>query len=256
MFEEPYRWVEAIQNRRDYLQEQLSGGSPVVALPYDKGILFATVGKGSAKLFEIYDLIALGGIGHPADLEKLRNVVLDISHVEGFNRSPGDVTIRRLMKFGLAPMVKQAFEEVLHAPYIVKILMAEISPVSGKRLFFRLNYDGVFDEADHGMVLAGDAETTKRMESYFETIDKKSDPPLKKTLQAALRLWAISISPSPDDEKKAGSLPGNGELDRLLKKHLKDHEIELAFLDQTQAGSAKFRISSQKEIQAGLKGWL
>ncbi len=256
MFEEPYRWVEAIQNRRDYLEEQLSGGSPVVALPYKEGILFATVGKGSAKLFEIYDLIALGGIGHPADLEKLRNVVLDISHVEGFNRSPGDVTIRRLMKFGLAPMVKQAFEEVLHAPYIVKILMAEINTITGKRLFFRLNYDGMFDEGDQGMILAGTAEMTRRMEAYFQTIKKKPVPTFEKTLQVALRTWTVSIVPPQANEKETGSLPDNDELDRLLKKHLKDHQIELALLDQAQAGSAKYRIPSQEEIKTGLKGWL
>ncbi|MFQ5579381.1 MAG: proteasome subunit alpha [Nitrospiria bacterium] len=255
MFEEPYRWVEAIQNRRDYLDEQLSGGSPVVALPYKDGILFATVGKKSAKLFEIYDLIALGGVGHPADLEKLRNVVLDISHVEGFNRSPGDVTIRRLMKFGLAPMVKQAFEEVLHAPYIVKILMAEINPVTGKCLFFRLNYDGVFEEADHGMILAGTTEITRRMESYFKTLEKKTPPDFKQALKSALRTWAVSISPPPDDQKGPESLPCNDQLDRLLIKHIKDHETEVVLLDQTQAGSAKYRVPSKEEIKAGLSGW-
>ena len=32
MTEEPYRWVEAISNRREYIEHQLSGGSPIVAL--------------------------------------------------------------------------------------------------------------------------------------------------------------------------------------------------------------------------------
>ena len=31
MTEEPYRWLEAVGNRRDYVREQLKGGSPVLA---------------------------------------------------------------------------------------------------------------------------------------------------------------------------------------------------------------------------------
>ncbi len=72
MYEEPYRWVEAVGNRRTYLDEQFRQGSPVVALGYDGGLLLTTVSKGTSKLYEIYDRIALGGMGHPADLEKLR----------------------------------------------------------------------------------------------------------------------------------------------------------------------------------------
>ena len=36
MYEEPYRWVEAVGNRRQYLDEQFKQGSPVVALTYEE----------------------------------------------------------------------------------------------------------------------------------------------------------------------------------------------------------------------------
>ena len=98
MYEEPYRWVEAVGNRRTYLDEQFRQGSPVVALGYDGGLLLTTVSKGTSKLYEIYDRIALGGMGHPADLEKLRFSLLEMAHTEGFNRSPSDVTGSRLVK--------------------------------------------------------------------------------------------------------------------------------------------------------------
>ena len=100
MYEEPYRWVEAVANRRQYLDEQFKQGSPVVALTYDGGILLTTVSKGTPKLYEIYDRLALGGMGHPTDLEKLRFSLLEMAHVEGFNRSPSDVTGSRLVKYG------------------------------------------------------------------------------------------------------------------------------------------------------------
>ncbi len=124
MYEEPYRWVEAVGNRRQYLDGQFVQGSPVVGVTCDQGILLMTMSKGTPKLYEIYDRLAFGGMGHPADLERLRFTLLEMAHVEGFNRSASDVTGGRLVKYGMAPVVKQAFEEVLKAPFIVKILLA------------------------------------------------------------------------------------------------------------------------------------
>ena len=43
MIEEPYRWVEAIANRREYIEAQLAPGSPIASLGYRDGILFLTV---------------------------------------------------------------------------------------------------------------------------------------------------------------------------------------------------------------------
>src|SRR5574340_82904 len=139
MYEEPYRWVEAVGNRRQYLDEQFAQGAPVVALTYADGILLVTVSRGTPKLYEIYDRIALGGMGHPADLEKLRFSLLEMAHVEGFNRSPSDVTGSRLVKYGIAPVIKQAFEEVFKAPFIVKILLAELRQKREKDAFLTIN---------------------------------------------------------------------------------------------------------------------
>jgi proteasome alpha subunit len=257
MFEEPYRWVEAIRNRREYLEEQLSAGSPIVGLSYENGILLATIGSGTPKLYEIYDQIAFGGIGHPADLEKLRNAMLDMAHIEGFNRSPVDVTVRRLMKFGLAPMVKQAFEEVLRAPHIVKIIMAEISAPSEKPLFFRLNYDGVVEEREKNLVLAGSAGTTRRMERFLSGAGDTASLSFKDALQIALRTWAVSeYQDDPNIEKNEEVLPAADRLDPLLKKDLQERVIEVALLDRTQLGTSKYRMAADEEIQASLKGWL
>ena len=38
MIEEPYRWVEAIANRREYIETQLAAGSPIAAVGYRDGI--------------------------------------------------------------------------------------------------------------------------------------------------------------------------------------------------------------------------
>jgi proteasome alpha subunit len=92
MIEEPYRWVEAIANRREYIEAQLASGSPIAALGYRDGILFLTVGQARQKIFEIYDRIAMGAIGHPGDIERLRMAAIELASTEGFTRSAGDVS--------------------------------------------------------------------------------------------------------------------------------------------------------------------
>ena len=73
MIEEPYRWVEAIANRREYIEAQLASGSPIAALGYRDGILFLTLGRTRQKIFEIYDRIAMGAIGHPGRHRAIAN---------------------------------------------------------------------------------------------------------------------------------------------------------------------------------------
>ena len=55
MTEEPYRWLEAIGNRREYIREQMKGGTPVFAVSRPEGILLLGVGIGHSKVFEVYD---------------------------------------------------------------------------------------------------------------------------------------------------------------------------------------------------------
>src|SRR5262249_18146722 len=167
MYEEPYKWVEAVGNRRHYLDEQFKQGSPVVALAYETGILLLTVSRGTPKLYEIYDRLALGGMGHPADLEKLRFSLLEMAHVEGFNRSPSDVTGSRMVKYGIAPVIKQAFEEVFKAPFIIKILLAELGQKADKDSFLTINYDGTFEEGARCAVLAATPTVEQEMTAYL-----------------------------------------------------------------------------------------
>ena len=91
MIEEPYRWVEAVANRREYVETQLAPGSPIAAVSCRDGILFVTMGRTRQKLFEIYDRIAMGAIGHPGDIERLRMAAIELASTEGFTRSAADV---------------------------------------------------------------------------------------------------------------------------------------------------------------------
>ena len=154
MFEEPYRWMEAVSTRHNYVQEKLKMGQPVISVPYDDGVLVMGFSPQQGKVFEVYDRIALGGVGHPADVERLRMSLLDMAHLEGFNRSAQDVTLARLLQFGIAPALKQNFEEIQRAPYIIRLLLVELDG-AGHPNFFRVNYDGHWETFKNGTVIAG-----------------------------------------------------------------------------------------------------
>ncbi len=262
MYEEPYRWVEAVGNRRQYLDEQFKQGSPVVALTYDGGILLTTVSKGTPKLYEIYDRLALGGMGHPTDLEKLRFSLLEMAHVEGFNRSPSDVTGSRLVKYGIAPVIKQAFEEVYKAPFIVRILVAELGQKPEKDALLTINYDGTFEETTGRAVLAATSAIQTKMLAYL----KEQQPltlSLEQALNLALRAWAIGSLAQRQDEadqqaeatpsasvtgSSAAATPGNDTLIAHVGGLAGERTIECAVLERQAPGSSKYRPLKQADL--------
>lgn len=200
MFEEPFRWMEAISTRHSYVREKLQSGQPVIAVPFQNGALILSFSPQPGKIFEVYDRIAMGGLGHPADVEKLRMTLLDMAHLEGFNRSSQDVTIARLLQFGIAPSLKQNFEEIMRAPYLIKLLLLELDQ-EGQPNFFRLNYDGYWETLKHGGAVAGE-------EKVLEWIDKKIEEtpfatfPLEKALVQACKIWQEGKQQAAGDEEK------------------------------------------------------
>jgi len=254
MYEEPYKWVEAVGNRRQYLDEQFKQGSPVVALAYETGIVLLTVSKGTPKLYEIYDRLALGGMGHPADLEKLRFSLLEMAHVEGFNRSPSDVTGSRMVKYGIAPLIKQAFEEVFKAPFIVKILLAELGQKSGKETFLSINYDGTFEEGGHSAVLAA----TKAIEQAMLKSLPDERRSLEQAVGAALRAWALgdrlqgrALEGEAGRGDKATAAPSSSDAKSLyahVRETVAEKSIECAVLDRSQAGASKYRALTPADL--------
>ncbi|HKN85310.1 MAG TPA: hypothetical protein VJV04_00480 [Nitrospiraceae bacterium] len=260
MFEEPYRWVEAVGNRRQYLDEQFQQGSPVVALSYAHGILLLTVSRGTPKLYEIYDRIGLGGMGHPADLEKLRFNVLEMAHVEGFNRSPSDVTGSRMVKYGLAPVIKQAFEEVYKAPFIVKILLAELGTKAERDAFLTINYDGTFEESKGCAAIASTPAIQTEVIGSLRKNPGLTAGPLTQAAEAALRAWAIgALAQGADKEdaedRKEGSSPSSASspdataIECHLQETLADKTVECAVLERTAPGSSKYRSIKSDELK-------
>jgi proteasome alpha subunit len=256
MYEEPYKWVEAVGNRRQYLDEQFKQGSPVVGLAYDGGIVLLTVSKGTPKLYEIYDRLALGGMGHPADLEKLRFSLLEMAHVEGFNRSPSDVTGSRMVKYGIAPVIKQAFEEVFKAPFIIKILLAELGPKAGKETFLVINYDGTFEEGSRCAALAATKAVEQDMLKALRA--EPATPSLEQAVGAALRTWALGDrlqrQAAETEAERGREVPADASstdpssLYAHVRETVAEKTIECIVLDRAQPGSSKYRALTPDEL--------
>ena len=263
MYEEPFRWIEAVGNRRQYLDDQFRQGSPIVAVPYSDGIVLVTFSRGTPKLYEIYDRIALGGMGHPADLEKLRFSLLDMAHLEGFNRSPSDVTGTRLMKYGVAPVIKQAFEEIFKAPLITKILLAELGRTSERNQFLTIDYDGSFEESQNYAVVAAASSIQQQMAAYLKTrVEGRSDS-LQGAFECAIKTWSCGSllqktdqvegkSEKSDDNVEHHELRPEPDEQALLdhiRHTLTEHSMECVLLDRTVSGPSKYRCLPSDEVK-------
>ena len=51
MFEEPFRWMEAISTRHSYVREKLQSGQPVIAVPFKNGALILSFSPQPGKIF-------------------------------------------------------------------------------------------------------------------------------------------------------------------------------------------------------------
>lgn len=163
MTDEPYRWLEAMGNRREYVASQLKGGSPVFAASLPDGILLLGVGSGQSKVFEIHDRHALAGLGHPADLERLRQALIDAAHLEAFTRAPEDVSLRRLVAFGIGPQLKTAFEQIFSPPFIVGLLLVELGATPADDVLVGVQYDGLHQIQNGGVAVATDEAEGARL---------------------------------------------------------------------------------------------
>ena len=253
MIEEPYRWVEAISNRREYIEHQLSGGSPITALTYSDGILFLTLSRERQKIFEIYDRIAMGAIGHPGDIERLRMAAIEVASAEGFTRSTQDVSLRRLATYSLSPALKAAFEQVYGPPYLARMLFAELGRKGERNLFVRVDYDGsihtnggshVRTFEDFG-VISGTVASTSAMEKFLRGQNFVAAT-LADALRVALDAWAVghlTLGEEPNED-----LPTAEQIAQRGTEQLANTIIEAAVLEHDARLPIKYRQLSTAEL--------
>jgi proteasome alpha subunit len=255
MIEEPYRWVEAIANRREYIEAQLAPGSPIAALGYRDGILFLTLSQTRQKIFEIYDRIAMGAIGHPGDIERLRMAAIELASTEGFTRAAADVSLRRLVHYSLSPVMKSAFEQVYGPPYLARMLFAEVGGRPEEDLFLRVEYDGeiatngaTYAQARQDFaVLSGTRQSRKLMEAFLKD-QHAPDATFQATLNSALDAWSIGhMSLQAGDTSE---LPERAALLRYRQEQLSNSGIEAALLERDSSRAIRYHSLSDTELRS------
>jgi proteasome alpha subunit len=249
MLDEPYRWVEAVRNRREYLEDQLAGASPVVGLAYADGLLLLTTTPGPRKLFEAYNQIAYAAIGHPADIEKLRKAVIDVAHVEGFNHSARDVSLHRLVNYGLGPLMKGAFDEIYRSPFTARVLVAELDAADPEQSFYSVDADGSFANGPCAAVGGTpEAEDAARL----HLAGGEADMPLDQALDLGLRAWGIGRMVAAEAEANTA----DGAVGDFLKKELAGLRVEAAVLDRNPPQRSKFRLLDAEQLGSALKPYI
>ena len=254
--DEPYRWAEAVANRREYIEDQIRPGSPVVGVGYEDGILLLTLSQSQQKLFEVYDRIGLAGIGHSTDIEKLRQAAIDMAHSIGFNYSEDDVTLRQIVYFGLGPAMKAGFDDVVRSPFLARVLLAELDGQEGAQVFYTVDYDGAFHRREKWAVVGGIAEADSMMGRAFSELDTASAS-LSDVAAVALRAWALgrwvgTMEEVPDDVAALEEMADGVDVDDVLKTELKNLEVEAVVLGRSRSEKNKYRNLDAEEIAAAL----
>jgi proteasome alpha subunit len=254
MIDEPYRWVEAITNRREYIDHELAGGSPTIALSCVEGALLFTFGKDRKKIFEIYDRIALGGIGHPGDIERLRMLAIELASTEGFTRSAADVSLRRMATYSFSPALKQAFEQIYGAPYLARLLFVELGHEPDSDLFVRLDYDGSMHAngmapggfRDNFGVISGTRRSTEAIETYLRGTKVVR---LEQALATAIRAWGIGLFMADEEHRE---VPEETVLHEFLREQLKEYSVEAALLERDSRMRIAFVELQEKALAKSL----
>jgi proteasome alpha subunit len=244
MTEEPYRWLEAIGNRREYVNEQLKGGSPVFGASLADGILLLGVGSGNSKVFELFDRHGLAGLGHPADIEKIRQAAIDAAHMEAFTRAPEDVSLRRLVSFGLSPQLKNGFEQIYSAPFMIELLLVEISGKADQDLLLRLHFDGSFQfHSKRVVVAAGKTESELAAQNWLiPSVSEATDR--NQVADLFLQAWwclmegkPFSDQQPPEDERRAG-----------WKAAVEGRTVEIGWLARESPRPSHFEMLSLSQV--------
>ncbi len=229
---ELFQWLEAIRDRGEYVRDQLASATPVFALSRTEGILLVGVGLGQSKVFEIYDRHAMAALGNPVDIEKVRQTAIEAAHLEGFDRSPNDVTMRRLISYSLSPALKNSFESVFQPPLIVQGVFAELGDTKESDVLMEMHYDGNFASVADGIavVASNGAAVAQAKEWLRDRLRPNSSR--QRCLALILAMWrAISKSERIGKELKAIS---PNEID------LEGRQLEIAMLDRKAAGRVKY----------------
>lgn len=246
-----YDFNNALQQRNEYVEDRLRDGSPVVGLSYDGGLLLLTLRHSQRKVYEIYDKMMMAALGKQSDIESIRLAAIDATHREGFQRSEDDVSVQRLVGFGLSPAVKRIYTDNNTIPLTFKGVFAELNEKPGDDLYFTLGYDGEFRNTKRFAVVAGTVYASEQAEESLKDAHLGN---LEDTLRIALKAWGIArtqLGPLPEklDEDGEEIVPPPTP-EEIIKTAFADGlSVEAAILERHTKRESRFRLLTEAQLE-------
>lgn len=250
-----YDFNNALQQRNEYVEDRLRDGSPVIALSYPGGILMLTLRHTQRKVYEIYDRLIMGAIGKQSDIESVRLAAIDTAHREGFQRSEDDVSIQRLVGFGLSPAVKRIYNDNTTIPLTFRGIFAEVDVISPEEdQYFTLGYDGEFRTSRHHAVAAGTLHAVEQAEASLKEVTAGD---LTAALGATLHAWGIAhtqLAPFPEkiDEDGEEVTPPPTPSETVKTALAEGLSVEAAILERHTKREIRFRLLTATDLDAAL----
>jgi proteasome alpha subunit len=250
----PFDYNEATRTRREGVEDRLREGSPVVGVSYDGGLLLLTVRGTQRKVFEIYDKLIYSAIGNQSDIEAIRVGAIDVAHKEGFDRSPDDVTVHRLVSFALSPPLKRLFGDTFNAqPAVLRAVFGELGKTPATDQFYILNYDGEFSQHNGFAAVAGTPEAEDRMALWLMGVGPETTR--EQALERALKAWAVGAmearrTSAPADEDAPRETEEEERIAAFLREELKTQQVEAAILERFTTRESRFRLLARADLTA------
>jgi len=256
----PYDWNESIQQRNEFIEDRLKDGSPVVALTYDDGLLMLSVRQTQRKVYEVYDKLMFSAIGSHSDVEQLRVAAIDVAHTEGFQRSPDDVSVQRMVGFRISPAIKKVYSDPFAQPIVFKGIFAELGKTADRDQLVVLSYDGEFSTSPTVAVVAGTAYAEDRMKEHLKEETKAGALPLQSALNAAVAAWGIGMKHLQAEDREDADYSTEGEVAKdvsaFITEHLgKEWHVEAGVLERNTNRESRFRMLSDSELSDTLASY-
>lgn len=191
---------QLMSDKAEYARKGISRSKDVIALEYKDGIIFTTLNSSPSlrKTFEVYDRLALAGVGSYQEFETIRRLGLQYVEVKGYNYSREDVTAKDLATY-YAQSIGSIWIQVDVKPIEVDIILAEVGEIEGsKNSIYRISFDGSLIDKPHFAAMGGhDSEINEFLEREY-----KSNLSLKEAIELGIR----TLSSVEEDEINKNSL--------------------------------------------------
>lgn len=147
---------QLMKDKADYAQKGISRGKSVVAITYDRGVLFVAENPSSTlnKISEIYDRVAFAAVGKYNEFEQLRQWGITLADMRGYQYARADVTGRSIAN-AYANLIGSTFAGT-DKPLEVELLVAELGDEDVQ--LYHILYDGSITDEKGYVAIGGNAD--------------------------------------------------------------------------------------------------